>query len=281
MIILANYLDFINELVASISAEINSNVNIMGEGGEIIASTSAERIGTVHDGAKCIMSGETMEIAITTADAGRLQGVKPGYNTAICYEDQVIGVIGIGGDPEMVKPIAKIACFALTSQIKEYLQKELINKTAANVFESIQEVAASIQQLTAASQEQSSILSTLSANAQTVNTKLNDTNNILHFIKGISTQTNLLGLNAEIEAARSGVHGRGFAVVAEEIRKLAGESSNSVKQINQTLEDFRNYITQVIATIVDISNNSSDISQSMADIAREVENVEHSMGKLV
>lgn len=281
MISLENYLDFIGELVTSISKEINSNVNIMGEGGRIIASTAVERVGTIHEGAMRIMAGETMEIAITMTDAKQLQGVKPGYNTAICYGDQLIGVIGISGDPERVKPIAKIACFALTSQIQEYLQKELVNKTTANVFESIQGVAASIQQLAAASQEQSSILNALSANAETINSKLKDTNAILNFIKGISSQTNLLGLNAEIEAARSGVYGKGFAVVAEEIRKLAGESSNSVKEITKTLNDFRDYLRQVTATIVEISDNSSEITQSMTDIGREIEKIKYSMGQLV
>ena len=279
--ILLSHIDFIRELVVSITSEVNSNVNIMGDGGAIIASTSAERIGTVHEGARRIVLGEVSEIAISVEDAQKLQGVRPGYNTAVVYDNQVIGAMGIGGDPSIVKPIARIACFFITSQIKQYMQNELINKTAIEVFSSIQQVAAAIQELAAVSEKQASILSSLSDNAETVKSKLNNTNDILSFIKTISDQTNLLGLNAAIEAARSGENGKGFAVVANEIRKLSNDSSSSVTQINATLADFHKYITQIINTIVDISKNSHGISQSMEDIAQEVEKIRNSMSKLV
>lgn len=78
---------------------------------------------------------------------------------------------------------------------------------------------------------------------------IGDVHEIIDFIRKVADQTKLLSLNAAIEAARAGEHGRGFGVVAGEVRKLADNSAEAVKNISVILANIENSIKEIIAGI--------------------------------
>ncbi|MGV2834014.1 methyl-accepting chemotaxis protein [Pseudomonas shirazensis] len=111
-----------------------------------------------------------------------------------------------------------------------------------------------------------------SASVQLLDSRMTQIGNITGLISDITNQTNLLALNAAIEAARAGEHGRGFAVVADEVRSLASRTSRAADDIRQMVEGLQNE-TQTAVSFMKEGVKDVDNSLRLAEDASS-ENVQ-------
>lgn len=154
-------------------------------------------------------------------------------------------------------------------------------ETSAN----ISTVASATEEMTASAQEISTQIADVASKANMTSSsaansseKVDQLNNMISnigevvvAIKDIAEQTNLLALNATIEAARAGEAGKGFAVVADEVKKLASETANKTEEIESRINDIQGATEQTVTAMQEIISNVADIDNAASGTAAAVE----------
>ncbi|MDD3463768.1 MAG: methyl-accepting chemotaxis protein [Sulfurospirillaceae bacterium] len=154
------------------------------------------------------------------------------------------------------------------------LSEELAIRTVednSSSFEVLESMSRSLNDVVAKIIDSSDKEQDMASQIQTVVAQTDQIKGVLEMIKDIADQTNLLALNAAIEAARAGEHGRGFAVVADEVRKLAERTQKSLAEIDATISVIVQGVTQLSTSMEVNAENIRHISESAHSVQGETE----------
>ncbi len=146
-----------------------------------------------------------------------------------------------------------------------------------SVAETAEKARASAEVLTQRSQQGRDSIEKAIATMLDIQKSSAEVQNFVNIIKNLASQTNLLSMNAAIEAAHAGEFGQGFAVVAEEVRNLAESSAKSARNIQQHIEDMIVTIDNGVETINFAGNSFMEISQKVEETANFVEEISAAM----
>ncbi len=154
-------------------------------------------------------------------------------------------------------------------------KQDIVNEIAADLSEGIDNSTGATRQIASGSSELLRIVEALSQVSAGVSQNLTVVSDVTGLIRGVADQTNMLGLNASIEAARAGDAGRGFAVVAEEIRKLAdfvknnmGDVHSKLQLISQAIQDMGQSIKVLDGLASEQAASTEEINAVMARLTQ-------------
>ena len=181
------------------------------------------------------------------------------YAFPIRENGRVIGALGFG------KPLDK------ERQLEAYIEE--VRQIVVTLQDKNHVMAAHSEELAAASTE----IRLQSERALEDSAKTND---ITKLIKAISRQTNLLGLNASIEAARAGQYGAGFNIVAQEVRKLSLQTDESTAKIESALVDVQHNLQALLENMNQISSASNEEAKLAQDVGAVIEQLDEVSTKL-
>lgn len=240
-------LDKLHQLVANLSSS-------EGDLTQRLEATREDELGTISKNINSFI--EKIQTMI-------LQSKKTSQHNASISDELSSTAVQVGSRTEneskMIEKVAKVA-----TKLQEYLvssveKAKVSNSEVIEVVQKLKSVNHDVSNLSLQIQESGQREFALSKKLSTVSANTGKIRDVLEVINDIAEQTNLLALNAAIEAARAGEHGRGFAVVADEVRKLAERTQDSLSEINVT-------INIVVQSIIEVSEEMDFSSKEVLKI---------------
>ena len=256
-----------NRIIDFIFEEVGLYTIVCDETGTIVAAKAANRIGNPHAGAQRLLAEKLPDITVTAEQEAASEGLmKMGVTLPIIYKAEWIGTFGITGDLGYSLPIGKIASGVFARELDEKEKNAQLLNQALQMNNAITAMATMIDKFNLSQERLSATMQEVAQMLAQSSEDVNTTDNVIATIQAIATQTNMLGLNAAIEAAHAGPHGRGFSIVAEAVRKLSDQSGQSAEEIKATHQNLQ----ASMAKVLECSDHSAAITQEQSQATEAI-----------
>jgi len=156
-----------------------------------------------------------------------------------------------------------IGCLALAMSLKN---QGMLEQATQSLSATSEQIVASTEELAASAQELAKGMELIDTLRKEMEEQVQKTEKLLTFIKDVARNSNILGINASIEAVRSSVQGHSFKVIASEIRRMAESSAASVEEIKMITEEMKQKMSQISREI----QRAFQFSQSQAAASQEI-----------
>jgi methyl-accepting chemotaxis protein len=256
-----------NDTARQVEARVTEELNALSRASEFSTSVRATA-GTVAENAEQVASRVTdISSAVAQMTASIQEMDRNLLNLATVVEQAVTNT------QEMSASIVQVAGNA-----------QRVREESTNTDKQVRDGRNEVAQLSKGMSSISDTVADVVSEMQSLDGASRQIGEILGLIEAIADQTNLLALNAAIEAARAGEHGRGFAVVADEVRKLAENSASSTKQIGRLVADIQRRTTAVLERTARANNlvqNNAASARSVTDMIELISGRVSDMAHLV
>ena len=273
--------DIANKIIDFIYTATGMNSIVCDVEGTIVAAKIKSRVGDLHSGARKMLQENLPHIIITAAEEEASGGtVRAGINLPIRHNDELIGSIGIPGDPEKTLLVTKMASGLFSKELRERELLNLLLGHAAQMDSAITTIVSTVEQVNASQAKVSSMVDEVEQLVQASFEDIKTTGEVVETIQSIASNTQMLGLNAAIEAAHAKEAGRGFAIVAEAVRKLSDQSSASVEDIKVTQAHLNESMGRVVDFSKDLTTQTHEqtsATNAIADMVLDLKKISEAL----
>lgn len=222
--------------------------------------------------------GVLRSLNLKPGDSFTIEG-RPAFQSVVKDKKQIASLSPRNSSQELTKVLLtpvlneKRETVAAVAVIKSTEVEIKIEEISSKLFNSMEQLNAGIEEIASNSQQLAVFVKEIVDFSTRTKDKLREIDGIIQDIKNISNQSNLLALNASIEAARAGDEGRGFTVVAKEMGNLSSMSKNSAEKVAKSLLEMKSAIETIAQQINQTGINSENQAAAIEEIAATTDEV--------